>query len=93
MAEMRRWRADQPLTREMEISDQEVDRRQEFLELRQEDEAALQGLIEIAQKYADPVIEDPYRHFPSEAGGRGRSGKPVQAPTMAVPILRQGDIG
>jgi rsbT co-antagonist protein RsbR len=61
--EMRRWVSEQPLTREMEISEQEVERRKEFLEFRKEDAAALRALKTVAERYADPVIEDLYRHF------------------------------
>jgi rsbT co-antagonist protein RsbR len=64
MAEVRLWRAaDAPLAREMEISDDEVGRRKQFLEFRDEDVAALKALNEIALRYADPVIDDFYRHF------------------------------
>src|SRR6266545_5467748 len=63
MAEMRRWRAQQPLVREMDVNDEEVARRKEFLEFGKEDVAALRTLTDVAQKWADPVIEDLYRHF------------------------------
>lgn len=63
MAEMKRWRVDVPLSREIDVSDEEVVRRKQFLEFRKEDLEALAALNEIAEKYADPVIEDLYRHF------------------------------
>jgi rsbT co-antagonist protein RsbR len=63
MAEMRRWRADATISRDMEIDDDEVNRRKEFLEFRDDDVATLGSLNEIARKYADPVIDDFYRHF------------------------------
>ncbi|PYR51245.1 MAG: hypothetical protein DMF89_06580, partial [Acidobacteria bacterium] len=37
--------------------------RKAFLEFRKEDADALRSLNEVAQRYADPVIEDLYRHF------------------------------
>ena len=48
---------------EMEITEQEINRRKAFLEFRKEDADALRSLNEVAQRYADPVIEDLYRHF------------------------------
>jgi rsbT co-antagonist protein RsbR len=48
---------------EMEITAEEANRRKAFLEFRKEDADALRGLNEMAQRYADPVIEDLYRHF------------------------------
>ncbi len=45
------------------MSDEEVERRKEFLEFRKEDSQALRALGETAKKYAEPVIEDLYRHF------------------------------
>jgi rsbT co-antagonist protein RsbR len=48
---------------EMEIDDQEVARRKEFLEFREEDARALRELGPIADKYATPVIEEFYRHL------------------------------
>jgi rsbT co-antagonist protein RsbR len=47
----------------VEINEQEADRRKAFLEFRSEDAEALKGLKDIAQRYADPVIDDLYRHF------------------------------
>jgi rsbT co-antagonist protein RsbR len=63
MAEMRRWRVEHAPSRNTEMSEQEVTRRKEFLEFNKDDVAALKGLNEVAQRYADPVIEDLYRHF------------------------------
>jgi rsbT co-antagonist protein RsbR len=48
---------------EMEIDEQEVARRKEFLEFREEDARALQALGPIAEKYATPVIEEFYQHI------------------------------
>src|SRR6266568_6616565 len=53
----------QSLMQEMGLSDQEIARRKEFLEFRDEDAERLRGLHELARKYADVVIEDFYRHL------------------------------
>ena len=63
MAESNRASTRAPLPHELEINERDVARRKEFLEFREEDAATLRKLNEIAQKYADPVIEDLYRHF------------------------------
>lgn len=63
MADAKQAKISQLLPHEMEIDDQEVARRKEFLQFGEEDERALQGLREIARKYAEPVIEDFYRHI------------------------------
>jgi rsbT co-antagonist protein RsbR len=63
MAEPGHARSNELLPREMEITDRDVTRRKEFLEFRSEDIEALTKLNEVAKKYADPVIEDLYRHF------------------------------
>jgi rsbT co-antagonist protein RsbR len=63
MADARQARISQLLPHEMEIDDEEVARRKEFLEFGEEEARSLQGLREIARKYADPVIEDFYRHI------------------------------
>ncbi len=47
----------------MDLSEQEIHRRKEFLEFREEDIEALKGLNGAAQDYADSVIDDLYRHF------------------------------
>ena len=46
------------MTQEMGIDEREILRRKAFLEFRGEDEQALQALNEVAERYADPVIED-----------------------------------
>jgi rsbT co-antagonist protein RsbR len=51
------------LAHQMEIDDEEVARRKEFLEFGDQDVVALMGLREIARKYGDPVIEEFYRHI------------------------------
>jgi rsbT co-antagonist protein RsbR len=51
------------LPHQMEIDDEEVARRKEFLEFGRQDVQTLKGLREIAQKYAGPVIEEFYRHI------------------------------
>ncbi len=56
-------RRDQAFRRGLEITDRELSRRKAFLEFREEDAQTLLGLKEIAEKYADPVIEDFYRHL------------------------------
>lgn len=53
----------EPLPHELDVTEEEVDRRKEFLEFRKEDIDALRELGEIARRYAEPVIEDLYRHF------------------------------
>jgi rsbT co-antagonist protein RsbR len=52
-----------PLPYEVEVADEEIARRKEFLEFRKEDTDALRELSELAKRYAEPVIEDLYRHF------------------------------
>src|SRR5579863_9126601 len=47
----------------MDLTEQDIARRKEFLEFGEEDVALLRGLNDTAQKYADAVIEDLYRHF------------------------------
>jgi rsbT co-antagonist protein RsbR len=56
-------RAHLPQSDEMQIDEENVNRRKEFLQFRQEDAEALKRLNDVAQKYADPVIDDLYRHF------------------------------
>jgi rsbT co-antagonist protein RsbR len=63
MADIKQARISQLLPHEMDIDDEEMARRKEFLEFRPEDAEALKRLGEIARKYADPVIEDFYRHI------------------------------
>jgi len=47
----------------LEITEQEVERRKAFLEFCEEDVEALRAVRQVAQRYADPVIDDLYRHF------------------------------
>jgi len=54
---------DSLLLADMNLSDAEIERRKAFLEFGKHDVAALQGLNDIAQRYADSVIEDLYEHF------------------------------
>lgn len=63
MAEVWRTVTDPRQADEMQITEENVNRRKEFLEFRKEDADALRSLNEVAGKYADPVIEDLYRHF------------------------------
>jgi len=51
------------LLQEMDLTEQEIARRKAFLEFREDDVRALRALNEVAQRYADPVIEDLYKHF------------------------------
>jgi rsbT co-antagonist protein RsbR len=51
------------LTRELRMDEDEVARRKAFLEFQEEDVETLKGLRELARKYADPVIEEFYRHI------------------------------
>jgi rsbT co-antagonist protein RsbR len=48
---------------DVELDAAEVARRKQFLEFGDEDARALRGLAEVARRYADPVIDDLYRHF------------------------------
>jgi rsbT co-antagonist protein RsbR len=66
----KRTRAARSLAAEMGIDSAEVDRRRALLELGGEDDALLRALDELAQRYADPVIEDFYRHLLSFEVGR-----------------------
>ncbi|MBI2186207.1 MAG: STAS domain-containing protein [Acidobacteria bacterium] len=71
---------DLPRRAEIEIDEQEVNRRKQFLEFRADDAEALKSLEPIAEQYADPVIEDLYRHFLSfdETGGFFRDPKVLE---------------
>jgi rsbT co-antagonist protein RsbR len=51
------------LMQAMELTDEAIVRRKAFLELRDEDVEQLQGLHDLAQKYAENVIEDFYSHL------------------------------
>ena len=46
-----------------EISEQELVRRKDFLEFRDDDLANLASINEVARRYADSVIEDFYKHL------------------------------
>lgn len=63
MRDHTRRRGELPLLEEMEISEHEITRRKAFLEFQDDDITTLRGLNALAQKYADPVIEDLYKHF------------------------------
>lgn len=65
MADVKQARIAQLLPHEMQIDDAEVARRKEFLDFREEDAQALKELGDVARKYADPVIEEFYRHVMS----------------------------
>ena len=52
-----------PLDGGLQISEREAELRKQFLDFRQEDVERLRSLGDIARRYADPVIEDLYRHF------------------------------
>ena len=56
---------DQTLLQEMDLSDEEMELRKAFLEFHQEDVTALRQMDTLARQYADPVIEDFYRHIMS----------------------------
>jgi rsbT co-antagonist protein RsbR len=63
MADLKQARISQLLPHEMEIDEEEVARRKEFLQFRGEDVQALKSLGQIARQYAEPVIEQFYRHI------------------------------
>lgn len=63
MQDHTRRRGELPLLEELEISEREISRRKEFLKFQDDDIATVLGLNALAQKYADPVIEDLYKHF------------------------------
>jgi rsbT co-antagonist protein RsbR len=46
-----------------DFTEQELSRRKEFLEFREEDVANLAGINDVAQRYASAVIEDFYKHL------------------------------
>lgn len=46
-----------------DFTEQELSRRKEFLEFREEDVANLAGINDVAQRYAGAVIEDFYKHL------------------------------
>jgi rsbT co-antagonist protein RsbR len=51
------------LMTDLEISEREIVQRKEFLQFLPEDAERLLSINELAQSYADPVIEDFYRHL------------------------------
>src|SRR3954451_21318439 len=51
------------LMTDLEISEREIDQRKEFLQFIDEDVDRLLGINDLAQAYADPVIEDFYQHL------------------------------
>jgi rsbT co-antagonist protein RsbR len=63
MHDARHARLAQLIPHEDELSEDEVERRKAFLEFREEDAETLRGLRDIARKYAEPVIEEFYRHI------------------------------
>jgi rsbT co-antagonist protein RsbR len=63
MPDSRYRRSDPSVSYELDVDDREVNRRKAFLEFREQDVEALRNLKEVAEKYADPVIEDLYKHF------------------------------
>lgn len=63
MAEVKAARIAQLIPHEMEIDAEEIARRKAFLEFGSDDAEALRSLREVARKYADPVIDEFYRHI------------------------------
>jgi len=51
------------LPHQLDVDEDEVARRKEFLEFREDDVESLKGLRDVARKYAEPVIEEFYRHI------------------------------
>jgi rsbT co-antagonist protein RsbR len=76
MADVHKARVAQLVPQDMEIDDEEVARRKEFLQFGERDSEVLRELREIARKYADPVIEDFYRHILSFEETRSFFGDP-----------------
>jgi len=54
-----------PVRRSMDISDQEIEQRKDFLTFTEDDVALLKSVNDLANQYADPVIEDFYHHLMS----------------------------
>lgn len=83
----------------LEIHDDEVAARKEFLEFRDDDVEALVAAHDLAQKYADPVIEDFYRHLLHFPQGRAFFQDPAvlsrvkQAQRTYFLDLTRGDYG
>jgi rsbT co-antagonist protein RsbR len=65
MPDAKQARIAQLIPHEMAMDEEEVARRKEFLEFGDDDVEVLKGLREIARKYADPVIDEFYRHIMS----------------------------
>ena len=63
MADRTEGTIERSLMQEMELTPQDIARRKEFLEFGDEDIKRLQGVNEVAQRYADGVIEDLYKRF------------------------------
>jgi rsbT co-antagonist protein RsbR len=63
MADGKQARISQLLPHEMEIDEEEVARRKEFLQFGEVDAEALRSLRDLARTYADPVIDEFYRHI------------------------------
>jgi len=63
MADVKQLGVSQALQHQMDVDEHEIARRKEFLEIRREDIQALKSLNELAITYADPVIDDFYRHI------------------------------
>src|SRR5437867_1065903 len=54
---------DRSVREQMEISSHDIARMKAFLEFRDDDADALVGLRDVARKYANPVIDEFYRHL------------------------------
>src|SRR5581483_2328224 len=63
MADQTRPSVTLALMREMGLTEETLARRKAFLELRDEDSERLRGLHDLAQQYAERVIEDFYAHL------------------------------
>jgi rsbT co-antagonist protein RsbR len=63
MAEYTNQDSNKSLMEEIGITDREIANRRAFLELDEADEKELLAIDPLAQKYADPVIEDFYKHL------------------------------
>jgi rsbT co-antagonist protein RsbR len=62
MADAKVARMGHAIPHQMEIDQEEVARRKEFLQFGEEDAKALESLREVAARYAGPVIDEFYRH-------------------------------
>src|SRR5687767_4935620 len=58
-----RIRDEQSLLTDMEVTTAEVTQRKTFLEFHEDDVERLTSINELANQYADPVIEDFYAHL------------------------------